>query len=385
MFKWMSFFKKDKNDPSSITPTDTNISMNNPPPTTMTNANVLSKGMPLSSLPTTNNTIPVNSFTTAAPSPISSNIPLGPSTESTSTLPSSIDTLSTHSHFETPTDTTSINTPTVTISQDVNMVTSIALEIKKLPLFASIGDTIISEVSSSGFLSATTLNYILEHGQKLIDNSSASSESTSSISQHVSAINEMLKLPPLDSSLNHDNLVQSNITSTVQHIISYYNVCEKSISLVPNENIKLELSNFSSTVSGINTTFTNLISVFKNFKASEHNLRQEIEAYTKAVTQIQGQGINVDWGGKKEAFEQKNAELTTRRNAYVEQEKQINLQITNLSNSISSFHPMFIEFLNKFKGELSSLDSHSDTNIYSDQIASYIQYSDELKSLVTSI
>ncbi|MGL4345636.1 MAG: hypothetical protein ACRCTE_10585 [Cellulosilyticaceae bacterium] len=160
------------------------------------------------------------------------------------------------------------------------------------------------------------------------------------LSNYKQLLDSMLTLPKLDPDLDHDTLAESNIVSTVQSLVKYFSILEKLFeSELFSEEHKTSILAIKDPLSQTSSVFTQFISQFKEFKASEETLRQEILSYTAALEQIQKQQPNsVDWGGKKQAFEQKGTELTSRRATYVEQETKINQQIITLSTHIHAIH-----------------------------------------------
>lgn len=238
-------------------------------------------------------------------------------------------------------------------SSCIRMLIPLAEEIQALPLFKSIGEQLLSAIKSSPEITRVEVSSILEKGDLLIANYSQTPTLHTQFQQYLGLLDEMLRLAPLDSSLTHENLVQSNMTSTLQSFTKYYNICEKLLVNFSSPTLKASFDALTQPLTHISTAFNELITFFKSFKSREESLRQDIENYSQALAQIHSQGVNIDWGGKKEAFQQKNNELTNRRSTYVQEESHINARITSLCEEIIDFQFPFKDFLMQLKEEIS--------------------------------
>lgn len=267
----------------------------------------------------------------------------------------------------TPSSSSSIGTPNspivVAVSPHVPTLSTMSLlplveQMRNLSLFEPIGEKFVMKTSDTPSISLELIHSILSEGDILLTKHTASLASLPPYQQYVVLVDEMMHLPPLDDSLTHDNLIQSNLTSTLQKLTNYYNVLEKLLSTTAASALTIETFNtLTEPLTTISTTFNDLITFFKGFKSREETLRQEIQAYSTALAQIHNQngGVNIDWGGKRDAFEQKNAELTKRRTAYAEEENLINKNITTLSNQIKQVELSFHSFLKLFREDLTQL------------------------------
>lgn len=266
---------------------------------------------------------------------------------------------------------------------DIPSLLTIAGQISQIPLFQLIGQQLVNLLSSPTPTKEAIVS-IITQAQPIIDAQAPSLSTLNQTSQYQTLVKEMLNLAPLDAGLDHDHLAESNAVATLQSLTKYYNILEKLLgNSAFSAGVQTAFHDLTQPLTQLSTSFNNLITQFKTFKSQEATLRQEIEAYTQAVQQMQSQNsMSPDWGGKKSAFEQKGAELTKRRNAYLQDESRMNQSITTICSQITTFQDSFKEFLTLLLSELATPPEQTHLLQIKEQIDTFQAFVKQIASLI---
>lgn len=259
----------------------------------------------------------------------------------------------------------------------------LAEQMSTLSIFEPISNKLLMHMNNGSSISLKDLQLFLSEGDALLTEHTQSSTTYPPYQQYITLVEEMMRLDPLDASLTHENLAQSNLTSILQKLTNYYTILEKLLPSTASSTTLESFNKITEPLTTISTNFNDLITFFKSFKSREATLRQEIEAYSQALSQIHNQngGVNIDWGDKRGAFEQKNAELTKRRAAYDEEEKLINQKISILSTQLNEVISAFYAFLSLFKEDLVQRLHNSPVLITQKQLDVYKALREQMLSL----
>lgn len=219
--------------------------------------------------------------------------------------------------------------------------------------FKEIGDELEQILSGTEVKKQSILD-ALQKGEELCEAQKVGLDSLEQYPQYANLVKEMLGLSPPDTAVDHANLSESNLTTTLQSMVRYYNILEKLFAMVPfSDDASKQFEELTSVLTSSTNEYQSFFPVFAPFKKKEAKLTADINNFTDQISKIKSQNpFSTDFGGRQAELTKVHAELTKQRDDYVKEEDALNAAISSFAQSLAQTHAMFAAMLQQLFTEI---------------------------------